>query len=49
MTETETHAPKFDELEIAEPEGVSGGGRGANVVKGSANRKQLSDAWGFSP
>ena len=23
---TETHAPKFDELEIAELEGVSGGG-----------------------
>jgi hypothetical protein len=25
-TMTETHAPKFDELEIAELEGVSGGG-----------------------
>jgi hypothetical protein len=35
-TETETQAPKFDELEIAELEGVSGGRPG--VVNGGANR-----------
>jgi hypothetical protein len=39
MTEIEAHAPKFDELEIVELEGVSGGGRhGLNVVDGSANK-----------
>jgi hypothetical protein len=34
MTEIETHAQKFDELEIAELEGISGGG----VVDGGANK-----------
>jgi hypothetical protein len=39
MTETETHAPKFDKLEIAELEGISGGARhGLNVVDGGANK-----------
>jgi hypothetical protein len=34
-TMTETHAPKFDELEIAELEGVSGSGGGDKKPGGS--------------
>ena len=34
MTETETHGAKFDELELAQLEGVARGG----VVSGSANK-----------